>query len=65
MKHNVLKNWEIIKRYDGAVVIRGEIYNDIKGRFSDGTTITTSRVLNADFIKGIVETKNSVYRLEY
>lgn len=65
MKHNVLKNWEIMRRGGGAVVISGVIYNDIKGRFSDGTTITTSRVLNADFINGIVETKNSVYSLEY
>jgi hypothetical protein len=64
MKTNYLKNWYMQKRPTGAVVVTGNVYNDIKRRFADGTLITTSRVLKADFVNGIIETKNSVYHLE-
>ena len=64
MEFNVLKNWYITQRSDKAVVIVGDIYNDIKRRFVNGTTIQTSRVLYADFENGIVTTKNSIYYLE-
>jgi hypothetical protein len=64
MEHNLLKKWYILKMSNNAVVICGNIYNDIKGRFSNGTEIQTSRVLKADFVNGVVETKNSVYHLE-
>lgn len=62
-KTNLLKNWSVYSFKD-KVIIAGIIYNDIKKRFSDGTIITTSRVLKADFINGVVETKNSVYHLD-
>lgn len=61
---NYLTNWYFERRNDGNVVIIGRIYNDIKYRFADGTLIHTSRVLKADFINGVVITKNSVYHLE-
>lgn len=64
MEHNLLKNWYITQMSDKRVVVCGDIYNDIKGRFADGTQIHTSRVLKADFVNGVVETKNSVYHLE-
>lgn len=64
METNYLRNWRVSHRFDGAVIIWGEVYNDIKGRFADGTEIHTSRVLKADFVNGVVETKNSVYHLE-
>ena len=64
MEHNLLKNWYITQMSDKRVVVCGDIYNDIKCRFADGTPIQTSRVLKADFVNGVVETKNSVYHLE-
>jgi hypothetical protein len=64
MKTNVLKDWSIVKRYGNYVVIIGKVYNDIKGRFNDGEEIVTSRVLQADFVNGVIETRNSVYHLE-
>lgn len=64
MQTNYLKNWYVTQHSDKRVVICGDIYNDIKGRFADGTPIQTSRVLKADFVNGVVETKNSVYHLE-
>ena len=64
METNYLKNWYITQRSDKRVVIVGDIYNDIKGRFADGTQKQTSRVLKAYFVNGVVETKNSVYHLE-
>ena len=64
MKTNYLKNWYFERRTDGNVVLMGNIYNDIKCRFADGTPIHTSRVLKADFVNGVVETRNSVYHLE-
>ena len=63
MKTNLLKDWTIAK-YFGSVVFIGKVYNDIKGRFADGTKIRTSQVLKADFVNGVVETRNSVYHLE-
>lgn len=62
MEYNVLREWEIT-REDDYVVVRGRIYNDIKKRFDDGTHIQTSMVLKADFVSGIIETRNSVYHL--
>lgn len=63
MEYNVLREWEIT-REDDYVIVRGYIYNDIKKRFEDGTYIHTSMVLKADFVSGIIETRNSVYHLE-
>ena len=61
---NLLKNWEIRRLPIGRVVVIGNIYNDIKKRFEDGMVIRTSEVLKADFVNGIIETRNSVYHLE-
>lgn len=63
MTTNLLKDWSIVMLF-GKVQIVGTIYNDIKGRFKDGTEIRTSEVLKADFVNGVVETRNSVYHLE-
>ena len=64
MENNLLKNWEL-KRVGDAVVAWGEIYNDVAGRFKDGTYIHTSRIVVADLERGLIQTKNSVYKLEY
>ena len=64
LKPNLLKNWTIENYWDGSVVIYGEIYNDTKNRFSNGTHIRTSRVHYIDFVEGIAKTKNSTYNLE-
>ena len=64
LKQNLLKNWSIETFWDGSVVIYGEIYNDTKNRFSDGTHIRTSRVQYIDFVESVVKTKNSTYNLE-
>ena len=63
MQTNLLKNWSIVPINNGCV-ITGEVYNDIKKRWEDGTLIHTSRVLKIDFVNGVVETRNSVYHLE-
>jgi hypothetical protein len=64
MENNLLKNWEL-KRVGDVVVAWGNIYNDVKGRFKDGTYIHTSRIVVADLERGLIQTKNSVYKLEY
>ena len=63
-KTNLLKNWIISRNDFGMVRITGQIFNDIKKRFIDGAIITTSQVLKADFVNGVVETRNSVYHLD-
>lgn len=63
-KTNFLKNWIITKNDLGMVRITGQIFNDIKKRFLDGVIITTSQVLKADFVNGVIETRNSVYHLD-
>lgn len=61
---NLIKNWNIENAYDGSVMIVDNIYNDTKGRFVDGTSIHTSRVMSIDFANGVVKTRNSFYNLE-
>ena len=63
LKPNLLKNWKVEHYWDGNVVIYGEIYNDTKNRFSDGSHIRTSRVHYIDFVEGVAKTKNSTYNL--
>ena len=63
METNILKNWTITLVNKKDVIINGFIYNDIKKRFEDGTHIHTSKVLKADFVNGVVETRNSIYHL--
>lgn len=64
MTPNLLKNWTVENRWDGNVVLCGEIYNDEKGRFEDGTNIRTSRVLFIDFENRVARTQNAIYNLE-
>ena len=61
---NLIKNWDIESACDGSVMIVGNIYNDTKNRFVNGTYIHTSRVISIDFTIGVVKTKNSFYNLE-
>ena len=64
LKPNLIKNWTIEMWSGSAVVIRGDIYNDTKGRFADGTPIHTSSVKSVDFVKKVAQTRNSTYNLE-
>lgn len=64
MKLNYLKDWYFTKTITGAVQMHGTIYNDAKKRFEDGTRISTSRVLIADLVNGVVQTKNTTYNLD-
>lgn len=63
LKPNLIKNWTI-ENWSGSFVICGNIYNDTRNRFPDGTPIHTSRVEHIDFVNGIAKTKNSTYNLE-
>ena len=63
MKANVLRNWVVLPRSDGAYVLKGEIFNDAKGRFKDGDGIRTSRLLSINFMTHIAVTKNTEYYL--
>lgn len=60
---NLIKNWRLQTVYDGFVIC-GEIYNDGKKRFADGTPIYTSRVRLIDFVAKVAMTQNSAYNLE-
>ena len=50
------------RRSDGAYVIYGDVYGDIRGRFVDGQNIRTSIVMHEE--DGMVRTLNSLYRIE-
>ena len=63
MKDNLLENWSIHLMYDGRYVLRGEIYNDAKERFKDGTHIHTSALREINFVGGYADTKNTRYAL--
>lgn len=64
MKENLLKNWSVQRHPNGHYLIMGDVYNDSKNRFKDGSSILTSKVKNIDFENGKVETQNTVYNLE-
>lgn len=63
MKYNLLKNWSIHRMYDGRYVLMGEIYNDAKERFKDGTHIRTSPLREINFVGGYADTENTLYTL--
>lgn len=58
--HARLENWVL---FYGK--INGDIYDDTKNRFVDGTNVTTSTINNCEIIAEgqIIETRNSVYLL--
>jgi hypothetical protein len=59
-----LHNW--FKEYitPDALILWGNVYDDTRHRWPDGTHIHTSRVTNGIFKKGdIIETLNSTYLL--
>ena len=62
MKPNLIEDWEI-GNFGGAYVIYGNLFNDEKRRFADGTSIHTSMLKSVDFVKGVAHTKNSTYNL--
>jgi hypothetical protein len=63
LKPNLIKGWTI-HGAKGVTLIWGDIYNDTKGRFADGTHIHTSPIKSVDFEEKVVHTKNSTYNLE-
>ena len=63
LKPNLITDWSI-EKWGEAFVICGNIHNDTKNRFRDGTHIHTSRVESIDFVNGVAKTKNSTYNLE-
>lgn len=63
-KHDaILRNWHEVK-LDGGSYVVGNIYEDSKGRFMDGTPVRTSWVVDLDADNGILETRNTIYKLE-
>lgn len=63
MKPNLITNWTV-EKWGDAFVICGNLYNDTRNRFRDGTHIHTSRLREIDFVNGVAKTKNSTYNLE-
>ncbi len=60
-----LERWHV-GMYDegGEVVIWGDVYEDVHGRFNDGTYIHTSGIKAGAFKEGdVVTTRNSTYLL--
>jgi hypothetical protein len=60
-KQSALYDWDIEVR-DGWSRLRGKVFGD--SRWPDGTTVTTSSLLNIDFVAKVAETQNTVYSLQ-
>lgn len=60
MQENFLDNVQIMYVYGSKVAI-GDIYNDSKRRFEDGTTIRTSEIVYIDYESRKIVTQNTVY----
>lgn len=65
MKYDAIIKNAFITDYNGITVARGDIYEDSKGRFADGTFIRTSYIVNGPDENNIICTRNSVYKLEF
>lgn len=53
-----LENWTVA--FD---CLFGEIYNDEKHRFSDGSSIRTSKIIEFDEENKVAKTENTIYFL--
>ena len=62
MTYNILMNWNIWARGNDYILV-GEIYNDGKRRFRDGTSIRTSPIREINFTEGYADTMNTRYVL--
>lgn len=59
-----LENWYVSQVTEKELVVNGNIYNDIRNRWEDGTHIHTSGVKNSWFEEGdLIDTRNSIYLL--
>jgi hypothetical protein len=54
----ILENWQLINNH-----LYGEIHNDEKGRFPDGTPIRTSTLQEINEAEGYAQTLNTRYTL--
>jgi len=59
-RESTLTNWEIIDN-EGWYQLRGKVLNDT--RWPDGEMVRTSMLEKIDFVTGVAETKNTIYRL--
>jgi len=60
-----LENWHVsMPIVTGEVMIWGDVYEDIRNRFNDGTYIHTSGCESKKYVEGdVVTTRNSTYLL--
>lgn len=61
--HAILKDSVIIE-IRNYFIAYGIIYEDSKKRFSDGEEIRTSFINSIDLEKGLIFTKNTIYKIE-
>jgi hypothetical protein len=57
-----LRDWWFVQS-GNHTAIQGRVYHDRKGRFKDGDTITTSKILRLDFENCMAITRKSTYIL--
>ncbi|MDB4302041.1 hypothetical protein N9924_00590 [bacterium] len=59
-----LENWDVREQMPGYSILTGNINEDIRERWSDGTFIYTSRFKSRELKEGdVVHTTYSVYKL--
>lgn len=66
-----IENWAIIIDDSNPFIapelctqrVQGYIYDDEKNRFPDGSPVATSGIIEKDFTRGIVKTRNTIYTL--
>jgi hypothetical protein len=58
-----LEDWMLNIYTDGNKILIGEIHNDEKQRFLDGTTIRTSTILELNLERNYAQTRNTKYEL--
>jgi hypothetical protein len=58
-----LENWTMVQVPSGGFILTGKVYDDRKGRFPDGATIYTSKVMELQLDGTWAKTRNTAYRL--
>lgn len=59
-----LHNWSIVQGTNNSYYIRGQIFNDPKNRFIDGSLVNTSTLQSVDFVYCTAQTRNTKYILK-
>ena len=64
MEHDAILKDVLVTQANGRFFAIGKIFSDSKLRFGDAEVVRTSYINSIDFENGIIQTRNTVYKIE-